>query len=164
MTAININIAGDPLTREEKARIADRMSEAFAQVEVGNDSPMIRSGIMTHFEEVGTDNLWVGANPIAAPGPSNRSALISIRVMAGPWNANMKQDLIGRLNKILREEAGLVQSETGGHVWNTFVEVADGGWGVNGAGVTISQFGPLFADDRKKRISDYLARQGRGDP
>jgi len=159
MTAINVNLAGDLLTPDEKARIAERMTEAFAQVEVGNDSPMIRGGFMVHFEGAGADDLYVGGRPIASAGRENRSALVTIRVMAGPWNAAMKQQLSARLDAVLREEAGLVQSEAGGHVWTTIVEVPDGGWGVNGAGVTIAQFEPVFAEEQKRRISKYLASE-----
>ena len=42
MTAINISIVGEELTKDQKAQIADRATEAFAAVEVGNDSPRIR--------------------------------------------------------------------------------------------------------------------------
>ncbi len=156
MTTIRISTAGEPLTSEQKAHLADRVTEAFAQVEVGNDSPRIRKGFLVQFESLAEDDLWLGADQATVLSPSNRVALVTVRVMAGPWNAAMKADLFERIEKILREVAVMPKGADGSDIWMTFLEVPEGGWGLGGRAVSISAIAPVFKQDRQERIKAYL--------
>jgi len=159
MTTIRISTTGEPLTSEQKAHLADRVTEAFAQVEVGNDSPRIRRGFLVQFESLADDDLWLGRDQASVLSPSNRAALVTVRVMAGPWNAAMKADLFDRIEKILREVAEMPRGDDGSDIWMTFVEVPEGGWGLGGRAVAISSIAPVFSKDRQERIRTYLEQR-----
>lgn len=156
MTAINLALAGQPLSRDDKSEIANRITEAFAQVEVGNDSPMIRTGFMIKFERIEEDDLWVGARTAVSASPSKRAALVTVRVMSGPWTDGMKAELFDRVEKILREVAEMPKEGSGSDIWMTFLEVPEGSWGLGGQTVSIEALSPLFTADRQSRIRKYL--------
>ena len=111
---------------------------------------------MVRFETLARDDLWIGTEPAAMSSPSHRAALVTVRVMAGPWNREMKRELFERIEKILREVAEMPRGEGGGDIWMTFVEVPEGGWGVGGRAISIEQLAPVFAEDRQARIGEYL--------
>jgi len=156
MTAINLAMAGKPLTSANKSELADRITEAFAHVEVGNDAPQIRGGFMIKFEHLEEDDLWIGTETALHQSPSNRAALITIRVMAGPWNNEMKAELFERIESVLREVAEMPKEGKGSDIWMTFLEVPEGSWGLGGRAVSIAALAPVFTSDRQTRIRTYL--------
>ena len=164
MTAINVAMTGAPLLGAEKAQIAERITEAFALVEVGADSPLIRQGFMVQFESLGPDDLWLGGKPATEIRDSGRAALITVRVMAGPWNDEMKAELFERVDGILRDVAHMPREGNGQDIWMTFLEVPNGGWGLGGRTVDIAQLAPFFTADRQERIRAYLAQPPGQDP
>lgn len=118
MTTINLSMAGLPLSQEDEAVLADRITEAFANVEVGIDSSLIRTGFLLKFEEVNEDDLWIGSQRAVSASPSKRAALVTVRVMAGPWTKEMKAELFGRVETILREVAKMPKSGNGSvYIW-----------------------------------------------
>ena len=60
MTTVRVTTFGADLSTEQKSRVADRITGAFAAVEVGDDNELIRSGFSVLFESLGGDDLWVG--------------------------------------------------------------------------------------------------------
>lgn len=157
MTAINFSIAGKVLTASQKATLVDRITEAFTVVEVGNDAPAIRRGFMTRFEQLDSDDLWIGTEPAIATSPGKCAILITVRVMAGPWTNAMKAELFSRVERICREELELPREGRGDDFWMTFLEVPEGGWGLGGRFVSIGAIAPVFTEDRQERIRTYLA-------
>ena len=89
---------------------------------------------------------------------TGKAALITTQVMAGPWNPEMKRDLFAKLEEVVRDVAEMPRQGNGGDVWMTVVEVPEGAWGLGGAPVSIERLAPVFADDRKQRIREYLER------
>jgi len=156
MTVINLAVAGTPLTSDNKRAMADQMTEAFAAVEVGNDNPMIRAGFMVHFEQLAADDLWLGAQQACQLSDSGRAAVITIRVMAGPWTDDMKAELFKRIESIVRDVADTPKQGNGADIWMTFLEVPEGSWGLGGRTVSIAAIAPVFQADRQERIQEYL--------
>jgi phenylpyruvate tautomerase PptA (4-oxalocrotonate tautomerase family) len=157
MTILRVSLAGPPLTGAEKQALAERLIASFADVEVGRDSPQIRTGFVVHFESVDPGDLFMGDRPMVETGSSGRAAVITTQVMAGPWNDAMKAELFARVEEAVREVARMPRSENGADLWMTFVEVPEGGWGLGGRPVPIGQLAPVFTDDRQERIRAYLA-------
>ena len=145
MTTINIAYSGAPLAPSQKSELVSRVTEAFVMEEVGRDSPAIRRGFMTSFTHLGDVHR------------AHRCIQLTVRVMAGPWNAAMKSALFAKVEDILREVADMPRQGTGDDIWMTFVEVPEGAWGLGGRPVSISQIAPVFDEDRRARISAYLA-------
>ena len=162
MTMVRVTTVGVDLTTDQKASIADGVTGAFAAVEVGNDSDLIRKGFTVLFESLASDDMWLGANAAATLSPANRAALITVRVMAGPWTDPMKTELFERVERIVREVGEIPRGDDGSGIWMTLIEVPDGGWGVAGSPVSIRDFAPLFAEDRQARIHAYLDRLDSG--
>jgi phenylpyruvate tautomerase PptA (4-oxalocrotonate tautomerase family) len=157
MTIMRVSLVGTELSRSQKESLANRLIEAFALVEVGRDTPEIRNGFLVRFEEIASEDLWMGQRPMAEATPSGKAALIETHVMAGPWNEEMKADLFARLEEIVRDVAGMPRSSGGADFWMTFVEVPEGGWGLGGRPVSIGRLAPVFLPDRQERIGTHLA-------
>ena len=157
MTTINIAYSGAPLAPSQKSELVSRVTEAFVMEEVGRDSPAIRRGFMTSFTHLGDDDLWLGEQRACDVHRGHRCIQLTVRVMAGPWNAAMKSALFAKVEDILREVADMPRQGTGDDIWMTFVEVPEGAWGLGGRPVSISQIAPVFDEDRRARISAYLA-------
>ena len=58
MTIMRVSLAGTPLSELEKQELAKRLIGAFAEVEMGRDSPQIREGFVVHFESLDPSDLW----------------------------------------------------------------------------------------------------------
>lgn len=162
MTIMRVSLSGTKLSDSDKSLMVDRLIGAFASIEVGHDSSEIRNGFVVQFEELAAVDSWMGTRPMAASNPSGRSAVIACQVMAGPWNSEMKQELIARLDEIVRDVADIPRNGSGSDVWITFVEVPEGAWGVGGRAVSIGRLAPVFEADRQERIAAYLAGQATG--
>lgn len=156
MTTIRISTVGAALDRDDKAAIVDRLTGAFAEVEVGRDFPEIRPGFLTVFDRLEPDDLWIGTERAVEVGPSGRAALVTVRVMAGPWTNEMKAELFLRAEAIVREVAAMPREGDGRDFWMTFVEVPEGAWGLGGRTVSIADLAPVFTDDRQARIRKHL--------
>jgi phenylpyruvate tautomerase PptA (4-oxalocrotonate tautomerase family) len=158
MTVMRVVLAGAQLSPESKSDAARRLMDAFAEVEVGASSEAIRRGFVVHFDEVAAGDLFMGDAPMVEAGESGRAAIVDARVMAGPWNDDMKAQLFERLEKIVRDVANMPKSGAGADFWMTIVEVPEGAWGLGGRAVSIEQLAPVFSDDRQDRIRSYLAK------
>lgn len=158
MTIVRAGFVGVDLTPELKQRLADRIIGAFNEVEVGKDNPAVRSGFLLIFERFGADDVWNGSQPFAQVNPSGKAAVIQTQVMAGPWTNEMKAELFDRVQRVLREEAGIPEAPRGWDIWMTFTEIPEGSWGVGGKAVSIRSIAPAFTEDRRERIQSYLAQ------
>jgi phenylpyruvate tautomerase PptA (4-oxalocrotonate tautomerase family) len=147
---------GAELSAEQKQGLARGLIDAFAEIDRGHSSPQIRAGFVVHIEQVEAGDLWMGDRPMTDASPSGRAAIISTRVMAGPWNRAMKAALFERLEAVVREIADMPDASAGADIWQTLVEVPEGGWGLGGRSVSIERLAPAFADDRQARIRAYL--------
>ena len=156
MTIMRLALAGVRLTPDQKERLAERLLGEFAAVEVGNDSPAIRRGFVVVFEELASEDVWMGDGPMTRAGTSGRAALLQTQVMAGPWTDEMKAELFARLERVIREEVDMPRPEGGADFWTTFVEVPEGAWGLGGQPVSIARLAPVFSADRQARIEEHL--------
>jgi len=157
MTIMRVSLAGASLSSEAKERLARRLIDAFAKVEVGNVSPEIRAGFVVRFEEVSPDDLYMGERPMVEASEARRAAIVSAHVMAGPWNAAMKADLFARIEEAVRDVAGMPRPPGGADFWMTIVEVPEGAWGLGGRPVSIGSLAPVFAPEQQARIREQLA-------
>lgn len=130
--------------------------DAFAEVEAGSTSAGIRQGFVVHFDEVGAGDVFMGDAPMVEAGESGRAVIVDARVMAGPWNDDMKAELFEELEAILRDAAEMPKTGAGADIWMTIVEVPEGAWGLGGRPVSIERLAPIFSEDRQDRIRDYL--------
>ena len=161
MTIMHLTLIGTKLTQTQKAQLADRLMGDFATVEVGEDSPLARTGFVVDIDEREPGDVFMGDAPMTAAGPSGRAAILKAQVMAGPWNDAMKAELHQRLEAIMRDVADMPKAGRGAEFWMTIVEVEEGGWSLGGKPVSIADIAPVFVEDRKARIKDYLARRDR---
>lgn len=156
MTIMRVTLAGTRLDAEAKGHLASRLIQAFAEVEVGRDSPEIRNGFLVLYEQVDPEDLWMGTQPMVAASPVGRAAVVSAHVMAGPWTPAMKADLFARIEEAVRDVAEMPRPSGGADFWMTFVEVPEGSWGLGGNPVSIGKLAPVFTPERQERIQTYL--------
>lgn len=157
MTIMRVSLVGTSLTDLQKETMANRLIEAFATIEVGHAAPAVRNGFLVQFEQLDRTDLWMGERPMVDASNSGKAAVVSARVMAGPWNPEMKSELFAKIEAVVREVADMPKEGTGTNFWMTFVEVPEGAWGVGGRPVSIESLAPVFAEDRQQRIKNHLA-------
>ena len=156
MTIMRVSVTGIKLQPEIKADLARRLIEEFATVEVGQFSEAIAAGFTVQLEELEPENLWMGLHPAGKAHPSGKFIVITAQVMAGPWNLEMKKEVISRLDHAVREILEIPSKNPGTNIWVTIVEIPNGSFGVGGKVVSISELSPFFTEDRQKRIHEYL--------
>ncbi len=157
MTIMRVSLVGSSLSEKQKETMANRLIEAFAQVEVGHAAPEVKNGFLVLFEQLGRTDLWMGQRPMADATESGKAAVVSAHVMAGPWNPAMKGELFAAIEGVVREVAEMPRVGNGSDFWMTFVEIPEGSWGLGGRSVSIEDLSPVFAPDRQQRIEQHLA-------
>jgi len=162
MTIMRVSLVGSPLDAEAAQAFATALIDAFAEVEVGSTSPEIRRGFLVHFEHVAATDLYMGDRPMAEASEAGKCAVVTAQVMAGPWNAAMKQALFSAVEAIVRAATDMPRRGNGADFWMTFVEVPEGGWGLGGRPVSIGQLAPVFDEERQARIRAHLAARNGG--
>lgn len=160
MTMMRVSLVGVELSAEEKQTLARRLISTFAEVEVGQDVPAVHVGFLVHFEQVQPEDLYMGDAPMADAGGHGRAAVVTTRVMAGPWTDEMKAELFARIEDVIRDAADMPKSGNGSDFWMTILEVPEGGWGYGGQPVSIGSLAPVFTEDRQERIRAYLEGKG----
>lgn len=153
---MRVGVAGMKLNSEIKTTLAKQLIEAAAWVEVGKFSEQIAAGFTVQIEEVAPDSLWMGLKPLAETHRSGKAVVIQTQVMAGPWNAAMREKLFFRLDAVVREVLEIPKSKSGSDVWITVTEIEDGSFGVGGKPVSIAQLASFFTFDRQQRIIKHL--------
>ena len=161
MTIMRVSLVGVSLSDQQKETMANRLIEAFAMVEVGHAAPAVRNGFLVLFEPLGRTDLWMGQRPMAEAAESGKATVVAVQVMAGPWNAEMKSELFAKIEEVVRGVAEMPREGAGADFWMTIVEVPEGAWGVGGKTVSINTLAPVFAEDRQRRIEEYLAASTR---
>jgi phenylpyruvate tautomerase PptA (4-oxalocrotonate tautomerase family) len=156
VTIIRVDLIGTVLESEQKSELARRMISAFCEVEVGRDIEGARSGFVVHINEARADSVFMGDAPMVDANESGRAAIVTIQVMAGPWTNEMKGAVFERLERIVRDVAGLPKEGIGADVWMTLLEVPEGGWSLGGRPVSIQKLAGVFTEDRQQRIREYL--------
>ena len=125
MTIMRVSLVGTSLSEQQKESMANRLIEAFATVEVGHAAPAVRNGFLVLFESLGRTDLWMGQRPMAEATESGKAAVVSVHVMAGPWNAEMKSELFAKIEEVVRDVAEMPREGAGTDVWMTIVEVPE---------------------------------------
>jgi len=163
MTMIRVDLVGVELTRDQKAECTDRLTRAWAGVEVGEDSALARTGFMVLYRHFAPDDVWVGTKRMVDAGPSGKAAVVTVQVMAGPWTDPMKAELFASTEAVVRDVAGIERADSGWDFWMTIDEVPDGGWSIGGRAVSIGDIAAIFTEDRQRRIAAYLEEKSRSD-
>jgi phenylpyruvate tautomerase PptA (4-oxalocrotonate tautomerase family) len=159
MTIIRAGVAGMRLDPPVKANLAKRLITEFAGVEVGHFSEPVAAGFTVQIDEIAPDSLWIGLKPAVEIHKSGKAVIISAQVMAGPWNAAMKEELFARLDAGVREVLEIPPGGSGFNVWITITEIEEGSFGVGGKPVSIARLAPFFTSDRQQRITKYLEQK-----
>ena len=156
MTIMHVTLTGTTLDAKRKQRLASRLIDAFARIEVGQSTPAVRAGFVVRIDEVEPENLWMGDAKMSDASPAGRAAIVNARVMGGPWSDAMKAELFVEIEDAVRDVAEMRRAANGTDFWMTIVEVPDGGWGLGGKPVSIGKLAPAFEEERQQRIEKYL--------
>ncbi len=154
MTMIRVTSLEGTLGREEREQLGEKLTNAVLEVETGKDTPEARAGVMVQFEELPNGHWFHGGR--AADELYQRNGIFSVTatVMEGPWNPDLRSELVRRLIGALREVVGTPERQV---IWATIREVPDGCWSINGDVVGIEQFLWAFESDRKDTIRELLS-------
>ena len=137
MTVLRVTTEPGKFDDATRATLAEALTMAVLDVEVGSDNEVARRGIMVLFDEQPAAGWAVGGrfdDRYVAPGGR---VLVRAQVMDGVWTAARRTQLIERISTAiaalgLGEDRGALAS-----CWVLFDTIADGSWGAMGGPISL---------------------------
>lgn len=146
-----------------RGELAEALTAATLDVEVGADTDAVRPGIMVLFEEIEKGRWAVGGKFDDTYAGSGGRILITLDAMEGVWTGARRKALIERYSEAVASAVGVdgpIPSS-----WVIVREIRDGSWGAMGTAVTIENFLPLgFTDDRARDARQTVVNRAHGEP
>ena len=136
VTVLRVLSEPDRLDAPARGKLAEALTAAVLDVEVGGDNPVARRGIMVLFEDVERGRWAVGGrfdDEFATPGGR---LLVMAQVMEGPWTRERRRALLERLAGALAGALGLDAAALAS-TWVLLQEIDEGSWGAFGGAISI---------------------------
>lgn len=138
MTVLRVVTESERLTEAQRTELAESLTAAVLDVEVGVDNPVGRTGVMVLFDEIARGRWAVGGHFddsfVSPPG----RMLIEARVMEGVWTPERRSALLLRFYDAVAKAFGVPRDAAFGTCWVLFQQIEDGGWGALGRPLSIT--------------------------
>ena len=159
MTVVRVISEPGRLDDAGRGRLAESLTRAVLDVEVGSDNPAARSGIMVLFHEQPAERWAVGGRFDDTHVAGGGRLLITTQAMEGVWTAERRKQLIERYYQALCDALDLDRSLLGS-CWVLFSQIEDGSWGAFGGALRLLDIlAPAgFAEEQTADAQDLLTR------
>ncbi len=138
MTVVRIVSEPGRLDEEHRTELAESLTKAVLDVEVGSDNEVARRGIMVLFDEQPSDTWAVGGRFDDRYVASGGRILIRTQVMDGVWTAQRRRALIERFSAAVASTIGTGDDRAAlGTCWVLFDTIDDGSWGALGGPISL---------------------------
>lgn len=135
MTIITVNTPTGRLSQEQRRRLAETLTDAVLEPEVGQFAPPARAGFQVHFVERQPDMMAIGGRLLADIGPQADVMVIDVAVMDGDWRQEVRAAVIERLLAALADACWMAEPSPAW--WVNFRVIDEGSWGSGGAVLSI---------------------------
>ena len=102
MTVITVHAPKDRLSREQRAELAESLTDAVLVPEVGQFAPAARAAAQAQVVEREPDMLAIGGRLLADAGQDLDVMVIDVTVMDGDWRQD-KQERADMCQRVLRQ-------------------------------------------------------------
>lgn len=135
MTIITVTSPAGRLSLAQRRRLAESLTDAVLEPEVGQKAPAARMGFQLHFRELAADDMAIGGRLLCDQDVPRDVMTINIAVMNAAWPADVRADVIRNVLARLAEACGM---ETPSPTWWVTFEIIDeGSWGSRGGVLSI---------------------------
>lgn len=152
MTIITVTTPEKRLSLAQRGRLAETLTDAVLEPEVGQFAPAARAGFQVHFRELPSDCMAIGGKLLAEQDTPRDIMTIHIAVMNAAWPAEVRRRVIrGVLERMAEACNPPKPSPTW---WVTFQVIDEGSWGSRGDVLSILQLldSGVFSEARISEI------------
>lgn len=138
MTVVRVVSEPGRFDAERRAELAEALTKAVLDIEVGSDNEVARRGIMVLFDEQSSDRWAVGGRFDDRYVASGGRILIRTQVMEGVWTAQRRRALIARISAAIASTLGIGEDRAAlATCWVLFDTIDDGSWGAMGGPISL---------------------------
>ncbi|MGW3726581.1 tautomerase family protein [Streptomyces sp. NPDC000851] len=156
MTIITVSAPKGRLSKEQRRKLAETLTDAVLVPEVGQFAPAARVGFQVHFVEREADMMAIGGRLLADAGPDADVMVIDVTVMDGDWRQEVRAEVIERVLAAMADACGLAEPSPAW--WVTFRVIDEGSWGSRGgvlSALSLLDSG-VFTEDKAKAVRAAL--------
>jgi phenylpyruvate tautomerase PptA (4-oxalocrotonate tautomerase family) len=152
MTIITVTAPAGRLSLAQRRRLAEALTDAVLEPEVGRHAPAARMGFQVHFHELPTDSMAIGGRLLSDHETPRDIMTVTIAVMNAAWPADVRAEVIGNVLARLAEACGMVAPSP--TWWVNFEIIDEGSWGSRGRVLSILELleSGVFTPERIKAI------------
>lgn len=157
MSIITVTSPKNRLSLEQRRVLAESLTDALLEQEIGQLNAMARIGFQVHFVETPSDTLAIGGKLLSDYDPPLDVININIMAMEGSWPAEVRAKVIENILATLAKACGLEKAPP--TWWVTFQIIDEGNWGAQGRVLSILDlldlgvFTPERADAIRRTIT-----------
>ncbi|MCK1734939.1 tautomerase enzyme [Bradyrhizobium sp. 138] len=152
MTIITVTAPAGRLSLTQRRRLAETLTDAVLEPEIGQHVPAARMGFQVHFHELPADCMAIGGQILSDQDTPRDIITVRIAVMNAAWPAEVRAEVIRNVLARLAEACGML---TPAPTWWVIFEIIDeGSWGSRGGVLSILQLleTGVFTPERIKAI------------
>lgn len=152
MTIITVTAPTGRLSLAQRRLLAESLTDAVLEPEVGQHAPAARMGFQVHFHDLPADCMAIGGRLLSDQDSPRDIMTINIAVMNAAWPAEVRAEVIRNVLARLAEACGM---QTPAPTWWVNFEIIDeGSWESRGGVLSILQLleSGVFAPERIKAI------------
>jgi phenylpyruvate tautomerase PptA (4-oxalocrotonate tautomerase family) len=137
MTIITVTAPKGRLSAAQRRVLAETLTDAVLEPEVGQLAVAARVGFQVHFRELEPDCMAIGGKLLADQDPPRDIMTVNVAVMNAAWPADVRRQVIRNVLARLGEACGLPKPSP--TWWVNFQIVEEGSWGSRGDALSILQ-------------------------
>lgn len=159
MTIITVTAPEGRLTLEQRRRLAESLTDAVLEPEVGQFAPSARVGFQVHFRDLPTDHMAIGGKLLIDHEKPRDIMTIDVAVMNAAWPAEVRERVIRNVLEQLAKACDIPKPSP--TWWVTFRIIDEGSWGSRGGVLSILQLldSGAFTEDRANAIRQAIPAQ-----
>ena len=137
MTIITVTAPAGRLSLAQRRRLAETLTDAVLEPEVGQHAPAARVGFQVHFHDLPVDCMAIGGRLLSDQDTPPDIMTVNIAVMNAAWPAQVRAEVIGNVLARLAEACEMPAPAP--TWWINFEIIDEGSWGARGGVLSILQ-------------------------
>ena len=137
LTIITVTAPAGRLGLAQRRRLAESLTDAVLEPEIGQLLPAARMGFQVHFHDLPADCMAIGGRLLSDQDPPRDIITITIAVMNAAWPAAVRAEVIRNVLARLAEACDMPAPAP--TWWVNFEIIEEGSWGSRGGVLSILQ-------------------------
>ncbi|MCJ9702883.1 tautomerase enzyme [Bradyrhizobium sp. SHOUNA76] len=152
LTIITVTAPAGRLSLTQRRCLAETLTDAVLEPEIGQHVPAARMGFQVHFRELSADCMAIGGQLLSDQDTPRDIITVRIAVMNAAWPAEVRAEVIRNVLARLAEACGMQMPAP--TWWVNFEIIDEGSWGSRGGVLSILQLleTGVFTPERIKAI------------